>query len=89
MQLTAELSLYPFNEHYVPVIAAFIERLRKYDDLTVVTNAMSTQVRGDYDRVFAVIASELRASRERNGRQVLVCKFIVDGLEIAAEPDIG
>lgn len=83
MKLTAELSLYPLQEDYIPVIRAFIEACRRHDDLLVVSNAMSTQVCGDYDRVWAVVSAELRASFERWGRQVLVCKFIPGELDIA------
>ncbi len=82
MKLTAELSLYPFTEDYLGVIRAFITRLADYEDLQVVTNAMSTQICGDYDRVFDLIQAELRSSLEQYGRQVLVCKLIPGELAI-------
>lgn len=82
MQLTAELSLYPLQEDYVPVIAAFIEAVREHGDIKIVTNAMSTQISGDYDRVFALVRQELKASYKRHGKQVLVCKFIVGELDL-------
>ncbi len=82
MKLTAELSLYPLREDYIDVIKAFIERAREHADVTLVTNAMSTQVCGDFDRVMALIGSTLRASFETYGRQVLVCKFIPGELHI-------
>ncbi len=87
MQVTAEISLYPLNREYVPVIKDFVRRLREYDGLTLVTNAMSTQVCGDDEQVFAALRDELRASHERSGKQVLVCKFIVGELDIANLPD--
>ena len=83
MQLTAELSLYPLNEDYIPVIKAFIAECRQDTGLTVVTNAMSTQLCGDHDRVFAAVSSALKRSTERHGKQVLVCKFIPGELDIA------
>ncbi len=82
MKLTAELSLYPLQEDYIDVIDAFINGAREHDGLTVITNAMSTQICGDYDRVLAVVGRELRTSYERFGRQVLVCKFIPGELAI-------
>lgn len=82
MKLTAELSLYPLQEDYIDIIKAFIERASKHGDITLVTNAMSTQVCGDYDRVMALISEELRASFERFGKQVLVCKLIPGELPI-------
>ena len=62
MKLTAEISLYPLNEEYVPIIRAFIDALHEHGDLDIVTNAMSTQVSGDYDRVFAILRQELKSS---------------------------
>lgn len=83
MKLTAELSLYPLQEDYIPVIQGFIDRLREHGDLVIVTNAMSTQICGDFDRVFAIVRQELKANFEQYGKQVLVCKFIPGELEIS------
>jgi uncharacterized protein YqgV (UPF0045/DUF77 family) len=82
VKLTAEISLYPLREGYIDIIKTFIESARKHDDITLVTNAMSTQVCGDYDRVMTLIAEELRASYETFGAQVLVCKLIPGELAI-------
>ena len=82
MKLTAELSLYPLQEEYIPIIQAFIEALRKHPDIVIVSNAMSTQICGEYEQVFALIREELAASFQRFGKQVLVCKFIVGELDI-------
>ncbi|MEE4143746.1 MAG: YkoF family thiamine/hydroxymethylpyrimidine-binding protein [Halieaceae bacterium] len=76
MKLTAELSLYPLQENYIAVIQAFIDALRAHPDLQLVTNAMSTQVCGDYAQVFAVVSEALAASTREFGKQVLVVKFI-------------
>ncbi|MHA7815387.1 MAG: YkoF family thiamine/hydroxymethylpyrimidine-binding protein [Pseudohaliea sp.] len=86
MELTAELSLYPLREDYEPPIRALIDDLAAEAGLTVVTNAMSTQLRGDFDTVMSTVAGALRASAERFGRQVLVCKFIPGALAIDAAP---
>ena len=47
---------------------------------------LSTQLRGDFDTVVTTVARALRASAERFGRQVLVCKFIPGALAIDAAP---
>ena len=83
MKLTAELSLYPLNQEYIPIIKEFIAAMHEHADLTIVTNAMSTQISGDYDRLFALLRQELKASYSRHGKQVLVCKFIPGELDIA------
>ena len=62
MKLTAEMSLYPVQEDYIPIIQGFIDALGSHNDLEVVSNAMSTQICGDYDKVFDVVSDAL-ASR--------------------------
>ncbi len=83
MKLTAELSLYPLQDDYIQIIKSFIARCHDEEGITVVGNAMSTQLCGDYDRVFTLVAEALRDSTERYGKQVLVCKFIPGELPIA------
>ena len=82
MKLTAELSLYPLQQDYVAVIKEFIAAASEHGGLDIRTNAMSTQISGDYDQVFALIKQELRRSSEKYGRQVLVCKLIPAELDI-------
>ena len=76
MKLTAELSLYPLHENYIEVITTFIDNARKRSDVTLVTNAMSTQVCGDYQQVMDLIGQTLLQSYNTFGKQVLVCKLI-------------
>jgi len=76
MQITAELSLYPLQEDYIPVIKGFIDRLAAAGNLTLVSNAMSTQISGEAQQVFDLVRETLTASHEQFGKQVLVCKFI-------------
>ncbi len=85
MKLTAELSLYPLNEEYIPIIQAFIDAMNLHPGLNIVTNAMSTQIAGDYDTVFRAVERELAASYRCFGKQVLVVKFIVGELDITAD----
>jgi uncharacterized protein YqgV (UPF0045/DUF77 family) len=82
MKLTAELSLYPLQENYIPVIEKFINAVRAHSDLDVVGNAMSTQIYGDSDRVFNVVRSALETSHQQFGRQVLVAKFITGEFDL-------
>jgi len=76
MTLTAELSLYPLAEDYIPPIRDFIDALCERPGLCVVSNAMSTQIRGEHEVVMSAVSELLRDSAERYGAQVLVCKFI-------------
>lgn len=75
-ELTAELSLYPLDGDYLAIISRYIADLNERPGLTVVTNAMSTQLCGDHDVVMKAVSDTLRASAGCFGAQVLVCKFI-------------
>ncbi|MEM1144004.1 MAG: YkoF family thiamine/hydroxymethylpyrimidine-binding protein [Pseudomonadota bacterium] len=88
MIVTAELSLYPLADDYLRTIKAFIENLNEQAGLTVVTNAMSTQIRGESPVVFRAVEQLLNRSAEQFEDQVLVCKFIPKPLAIDAEVEL-
>lgn len=71
-----EISLYPLAEEFIPPIQAFIERLNAQAGLRVVTNSMSTQVFGDYDRVMSVLMREMRATFAEGRKAVFVMKVL-------------
>jgi uncharacterized protein YqgV (UPF0045/DUF77 family) len=79
MHVAVELSLYPLTGEFVPPILDFIERLRAHPGLEVATNSMSTQVSGDYERVFDALRAEIRASLSASHRAVLVMKVLGGG----------
>jgi uncharacterized protein YqgV (UPF0045/DUF77 family) len=76
MHVAVDISLYPLNGHYVPPIKDFIARLNAQPGITVVTNAMSTQVRGEYDVVMAALNAEMRKTLEGPDRAVFVMKVL-------------
>ncbi|WP_334078395.1 hypothetical protein [Microbulbifer sp. M83] len=76
MKISVEISKYPLRDEYIPAIQDFIDRLNQHPDLRVITNTMSTQVFGDYDLVMDTLKQEIRASYEKFGRAIFVCKFI-------------
>ncbi len=82
MQLSVEISLYPLQDNYLPIIKWFIERLDQYPEIQRLTNGMSTQIGGDYDTVMALLATEMKAAHQQWGRGVFVCKFIPGGVNL-------
>jgi uncharacterized protein YqgV (UPF0045/DUF77 family) len=76
MHVAVEMSLYPLTGEYIPPILAFIDRLRSHPGLAVVTNSMSTQVSGEFDRVFDALREEIRPSLSGPHRAVLVMKVL-------------
>jgi uncharacterized protein YqgV (UPF0045/DUF77 family) len=76
LRTAIEISLYPLEANYIPPIKDFIERLNTYPEITVVTNAMSTQVVGEHERVFAILAKETARTFSEAGRRVFVMKVL-------------
>jgi uncharacterized protein YqgV (UPF0045/DUF77 family) len=89
MRITAEMSLYPLHGDFVTDIRRFILDLRARPGLEIVTNQLSTQVRGELPDVMAAVAHALEAAMAAgHGTQVLVAKFIGADLPIATVPRI-
>lgn len=76
MRIAVEISLYPLDADYIPPIKDFIERLHAHPELTVVTNAMSTQVMGEHRRVFEILGKETEKTFTEKGRRVFVMKVL-------------
>lgn len=81
MHSAIEISLYPLDADYIPPIKGFIERLNTYPEIKVTTNAMSTQISGEHQRLFEILAKETAATFAEAGRKVFVMKLL--GGEIA------
>ncbi len=64
MNTSVDISYYPLKEEFIPPIKNFIERLHRYDKLTVKTNGMSTQIFGEYDDVMNAVTAEIKKSFE-------------------------
>lgn len=76
MKIAVEISLYPLDAHYVGPIKDFIARLNRHAGLHVITNAMSTQVAGEHDLVFAALAEETKTTFAGEQRCVFVMKVL-------------
>ena len=76
MDIGVELSLYPLREGYIPVIEQFIARLQGHAELRVVTNSMSTQIFGTYERVMGLLGEQMRATFAQHGKAVFVMKVL-------------
>lgn len=76
MHSAIEISLYPLDADYIPPIKAFIERLNAYPEINVITNAMSTQISGEHQRLFEILAKETAVTFGETGRKVFVMKVL-------------
>ena len=76
MQVMVELSLYPLADNFIPTIKSFLERINRYDELSVITCSTSTQVTGEYQRVMEILGAEMQRTHEEVGQAVFVAKFL-------------
>lgn len=82
MTATAEISLYPLTENYAQIVTDYILEFKKYPELEVEVNGLSTQIFGAYDLVWKAIQEVTRVTFEKH-RAVLVMK--VAGTELKKE----
>jgi uncharacterized protein YqgV (UPF0045/DUF77 family) len=76
MQVAVDISLYPLDADFIPPIKDVIERLKGYPDLQVVTNPMSTQVRGEYADVMAALTREIGKTFEQVPKAVFAIRIL-------------
>ncbi len=76
MRVAVDISLYPLTDDFIPPIQDVIERLKLYESIEVVTNPMSTQLRGEYDDVMAAISREVRTSFEKSPKAVFAIRIL-------------
>ncbi|HMB61341.1 MAG TPA: hypothetical protein VKN35_15620 [Xanthomonadales bacterium] len=88
MIITAELSLYPLQDGPIPEIKRFIHDLRTCEGIEIVTNQLSTQLRGEFEAVTAAINQCMRRVMESDNTLVLVAKYLNVDLAIGRAPDL-
>lgn len=76
MKLSAEITMYPLQDDYLPKIKAFIEALARRDNIQRQTFPTGTVLCGDYDEVMAAIGDLLKWSHDTLGKAVFVVKFL-------------
>jgi uncharacterized protein YqgV (UPF0045/DUF77 family) len=78
MLLSAEISMYPLAENYIPLIEGFIEKLNCYGELTVQTFPTCTVIMGEQEQVMDALKDAMRWSHDKQGKSIFVTKFIHD-----------
>lgn len=76
MNITAELSLYPLTENYVPTIKAYIDDLNSVDGLEIRTHALSTEIFGEFSIVMQAIQTATEKVFTADPAAVLVAKYL-------------
>ena len=76
MRVAVAISLYPLDQDFIPPIKDVIERLNNYPALQVVTNPMSTQLRGEYADVMAALIAEIGTTFEQVPKAVFAIRIL-------------
>jgi len=76
MRVAVDISLYPLTEDFIPPIDDVIARLNKHKSVEVSTNAMSTQLRGEYADVMAALHQEIKTTFDAMPKAVFAIKIL-------------
>ena len=88
MRIVADMSLYPLKDGPVPSIIEFIEELQQQDGIEIVTNQLTTQLRGEFEAVTQAINHCMQKAMEASNTVVLVVKYLNVDLEIDKAPSL-
>ena len=76
MQVSIDVSLYPLNEKFIPLINEFINDLKKYNNIEIRTNSISTQLFGEYDDLMNILKIEIEKTFKKEINSVLNLKIV-------------
>ena len=76
MRVAVDISLYPLAEEFLTPIKDVIRRLNEYESVEIETNAMSTQLRGEYADVMNVLDREIRRTFEQVPKAVFAIRIL-------------
>jgi len=75
MKVAVDISLYPLDADFLPPIKDVIARLNTHEGLEIWTNAMSTQIVGEFDDVMDALRQEIGTTFESIPKGVFVMKM--------------
>lgn len=76
MKVAVDISLYPLDADFIPPIKDVIARLNGHEALEVWTNAMSTQLVGEFDDIMDALRAEIGATFEQLPKAVFAIKIL-------------
>lgn len=78
MIMTAEITMYPFQDNYIPPIKSFIDKLAGTagKNLRVQTFPTCTILVGEYASIMDIVNEAMQWSHSELGKAVFLCKFI-------------
>jgi uncharacterized protein YqgV (UPF0045/DUF77 family) len=88
MNIVADLSMYPLKDGPIPDIIEFIKEMREQGAIEIVSNQLSTQLRGEFEAVTSAINHCMRKAMAAPNTVVLVVKYLNVDLEIGRAPSL-
>mgnify|MGYP001554513659 CR=1 FL=1 len=89
MNITAEISLYALDAAYKDRVIGFLEDLRREPGIEVLTNQMSTQLRGEFDAVTGGVNRAMyRSMKDGEATLAFVVKYLSSDLPIGEPPKL-
>ena len=88
MKIVAEMSLYPLTEGPIEHIIDFILELRRRQGIEVITNQLSTQIRGEFSAVTSAVNDCMELTMAAPHTVVLVVKYLNRDIEIGRAPTL-
>ena len=76
MKLSIELTAYPLEDKYLPVIESFIEHLKTYKNIKLEVYPTCSVLFGNYDDVMEALSLSIKWSVENKKKIVFVSKFL-------------
>lgn len=76
MKLSIEITMYPLEDKYLPIIEGFIEHLKNYKDINLEVFPTSTVIVGDFDTVMGILSSSIKWSVNNKDKAVFITKFL-------------
>ena len=76
MKLSAEITMYPLQDKYLPIIEDFIDHLKIYKDITLEVFPTCTVIMGNFYVVMEVVSSSIKWSANNRDKAVFVAKFL-------------
>ena len=88
MNIVADMSLYPLKDGPIPNIIEFIEDMQEQEGIEIVTNQLSSQLRGEFEAVTGAINHCMQKAMKAPNTVVLVVKYLNIDAEIGRAPSL-
>ena len=76
MNLSIELTAYPLEDEYLPVVEKYIKHLRSYKNIKIEVFPTCSVLLGKHDDVIEVLSSSIKWSVKQKNKVVFLSKFL-------------